>query len=392
MHRSNIIPSLSIAMMLMALTLTSVLVSSADGMVDNLRFDVGDTQSKKPLAGSDKVQYADGLVSGSFVSVGIDPLNGTLSNYTLIGPERQYKAIGWVFIEDFVPSNVVITGSVAKAQSKDTKLMVHDNPTGMISIQVKKVQANISFELAAGMGVNVTYSSIEENRTNSGVLIEGQGIRGVISCNNGTIGVSTVGSTTFVNVTVNDGKVNVRFRPAVSTVDLAIENALLYAVLEDRIGGEVSASIGSEGGEFDAIEYDPDLQFTMDELRAGRLTFTVSASNHNGKAVIINLADNFRAPGDTFSIMMDDKSVKMAGSVSEVIHADRDGLPEPIFSMVEGDSASMVLLYVPNYSSHTVVIDSSVPTSDLLTPMSLALEVGAIVIIILAALYLFRKR
>lgn len=391
MHRSKIIPSLLIAMMLMTLTLTSVLVSSADGMADNLRFDVGDAQSKKQHDLLEKVQYVDGFVSGSYLSVGIDPLNGTLSNYTLTGPERQYKAIDWVFIEDFVPSNVVITGSVAKAQSKDTKLMVHDNPTGMISIQVKKVQANISFELAAGIGVNVTYSSIGEDRTNSGVLIEGQGIRGVISCNNGSIGVSTVGSTTFVNVTVNDGKVNVRFRPVVSTVDPEIENAILYAVLENKIGGEVSASIGSEGAEFDAIEYDSDLQFTMDQLLAGRLIFTVSESSHNGKAVIINLADDFRAAGDTLSIMMNGKSVKMAGSVSEVIHAG-DGLSEPIFSVVEGDNASMVLLYIPNFSSHTVVIDSSVPTSDLLTPMSLALEVGAIVIIILAALHLFRKR
>jgi hypothetical protein len=51
-----------------------------------------------------------------------------------------------------------------------------------------------------------------------------------------------------------------------------------------------------------------------------------------------------------------------------------------------------VTLYVPSFSTHSVVIESSLPVPDITTPVGVAVVVGAAALTIVAAVLLFRKK
>jgi hypothetical protein len=336
-----------------------------------------------------KVSYSNGSVNGTFVSFTYDNETGVIGSFNLktgSGPVEVFTSIS---ISGLVAGNVISHGSLLVITGTDLQVIVHDNPTGMIHVITNSSIPEITYRLSSDFIVTAVQNEFSNCSLNSKAMLSDGNISGVVASGAGAL---TYGndSGAWIKITDETEMAMARFAPAFNNNSNKHDDQILDAIKDNRLGAEMSLVCGDKGVSFDATEYHPDITMNIIDGRKGFVQLEISSSVHQGRAVLISL-DQQSMIGD-MRVLIDGNAVRQANNSAEVLYADGDRASDACYFITKEGNTSSVTLYVPSFSTHSIVIESSLPTPDITTPVGAAVVAGAAALTIVAALLLFRKK
>jgi hypothetical protein len=361
-----------------------------DGTDDHDFVDRNDTMERGEKHGlMGRGTYVDGFMNGTFVSFTYDNDTGAIVNFSLKTASGLIEVFTSVTVDGLAGGNVSSMGSLLVITGNEVQVIVHDNPTAMIHIVTNTTIANITYVLGNGLEVVGFESSLTNCSLGSRALVSDGNISGVIACGNGTM---TYGndSGNWVKVQGETELSMSRFAPAFKFGDRMRDDEVLDAISHNRLGAEISMVCGDNGVSYDTMEYHPDMSLSMVQGRKGFVQLEISSDVHTGRAVMINL-DSQSMAGE-MKILLDGKQVRMANSTAEVLYASGQGSSDACYYVTEQDSTSSVVLYVPSFSTHSIVIESSLPVPELTTTSGALIVIAAALVAIGAGVLLFRRK
>lgn len=336
-----------------------------------------------------KVTYANGTVTGTFVSFTYDNRTGTIGAFSLkteTGPVEVFSSIS---ISGLVAGNVASHGSLLVITGTDMQAIVHDNPTGLIHIITNSSIFEITYHLSSGFEVTAVQNELGNCSLSSKAIFSNGIISGVVASGNGTLSYGN-DSGAWIKIENENEMSMVRFAPAFKAGDSKHDDEILDAIKDNRLGAEMSLVCGERGVSFDATEYHPDMTMSVVQGKKGFVQLEISSTVHQGRAVLINL-DQQSMTGQ-MRVLIDGQVVRLANSSAEVLYADGPRASDACYFLTEEGNTSSVTLYVPSFSTHSIVIEAFLPTPELSTPVGAAVVAGAAALTIVAAVLLFRKK
>ena len=152
----------------------------------------------------------------------------------------------------------------------------------------------------------------------------------------------------------------------------APDDAVADAVSLSHIGAEVSVSADN----WSSLEYDG-VKVSALEISSERLSFSVSSDEAEGRCLVFHIADSM---GD-MRVLMDGSPLK-EGSYYDALFSSGD---EGVWNASSDGSGTIVYVYVPHFSNHTVTIEkaesaSAPQTSEggpVIVPVLLAVMISA---------------
>jgi hypothetical protein len=333
--------------------------------------------------------YVNGYLNGSFVSFTFDNETGALENFSLRTASGLIEVFASVTVDGLSGGNVTSFGSLLIITGNEVQVIVHDNPTGMIHVVTNTSISNITYHLADGFQVVGFESALNNCSLGSRALINNGRVTGIIASGNGTM---TYGNDSgyWVNVQGETELAMSRFAPAFKLGDHMHDEEVMDAISHNRLGAEMSMICGDNGVSYDTMEYHPDMSLSLVQGKKGHVELQVTSSVHTGRAVLINL-DSQSMEGD-MRVLLDGKQVRLANSTAEVLYASGQGSSDACYYVTEQDNASSVVLYVPSFSTHSIVIESSLAAPEITTTSGALIVVAAAAVAIGAGVLLFRKK
>ncbi len=341
--------------------------------------------------------YTDGAAQGTFVSFSIDPNTGEVSNYAVNGT----TVFSQVTYENDTNGEVEVNGPVLWYYGFGTQvnwsnhnprwntmwrfIHVHDNPAAVFHIVVYG-EDTITYRLASGESAKVTGNhTIVINGTVQGTLIfsgkatvEGNEIKIKIGESNYEFGNYTYkgGSVMFIRTNAWHFRERVR-------------NMIIRAIAEGKMGGEIRVG---ENGKSDFVNYTYGFHARITHQETNRLRLTVESESHEGKVVMITV-DKDKLQYDSSHkvvVKLDGKEIRMT-SEDEVLAGGSEGK----YAVIDGENEVTVMVYVPHFSEHTVDVESqpeSVTTEIMGNPILLGAGIAIVLIIVIAAVIILRRR
>ena len=280
--------------------------------------------------------HSDGNSYGEYVTFTIDTQTGAILNYGILGTPLFNLSIA-----NFGYKSTISQGSVTWVTNTDgsTSFQVHDNPAAVINILTNK---NITITLTLADGV----SAVKEDNM---VKIESGNIVGYIS---GTAIVSSTVSTTQVRIDASpNGAVIFRARP-VNMPD-TMYRRFSQEVARNRVGMEIA--FGSNGT-YDAINYSRGIQLRDREILQDRIRLRINATDQDGPIIAISLDNTslLLRERDRLRIHYDGTPIDCVNDPNMVF----DGTDKPLcwISPIQDRVRAQVMIYIPNYSEHTIDI------------------------------------
>ncbi|MEI6795736.1 MAG: hypothetical protein WCK39_02625 [Methanomassiliicoccales archaeon] len=361
-----------------------------DGTPDSDQEDENETAERGESNGlMGKVTYSNGRVDGSFVSFTYDDETGVMGAFTLTtgtGPVEVFTSIS---ISGLVAGNITSHGSLLVITCTDLQVVVHDNPTGMIHVITNSSIPEITYYLSSGFDVTAVQNELNDRSLNNKALISNGNISGVVASGNGTLSYGNdIGG--WIKIKNETEQSMVRFSPVFKVGDSEHDAQIFDAINDNRLGAEMSLVCGERGVSFDATEYHPDMTMTLVQGKKGFVQLEISSTVHQGRAVLINL-DQQSMTGNVH-VLIDGQVVRLANNSAEVLYANGQRTSDACYFLTEEGNTSSVTLYVPAFSTHSIVIESSLPTPDITTPVGAAVVASAAALTIVAAVLLFRKK
>lgn len=304
--------------------------------------------------------YTGGNATGRFVSFGLD--NGTLANYTL-------RDNATTFFASVTPSSFGgngtprVHGATLRLAGANVTFSAHNNPTGMFAYRA----GNASLTLTLALGPNVTAAQ-DSNRT---LTLNTGGMHGhLVVQGNGTY--NATGGTVTVALEPGAGLL---FLGHPSQTPLASNlHAVRDAMANDRVGGILNL-VATDGAPLQ------DRVFLGVEMRAtkagqGRAEVIVSSDEPAGKAVVLNLDNatlNLTA-GRNVTVTLDGQRVLPATSAAAALNASQAS-----YHANASAGGVQVIVNVPGFSDHTIVVQSDAPTTATPTGPTLATPTSVVV-------------
>ncbi len=381
----------------------------------------------------------DGVADGKFITFGFDAGSGNVSDYALRNDSGVVTFFDSIQILGFEPTGVSMHGAVMLVQNSTVQVIIHDNPTGMFHVVSNETNTTVSFLLAPGMSVlpltsdveeaqdrehnetevedgdhNATYSDglgedneteaqeIEEaNETFSedmdhdlsvAVAVFGHGAYGVIATDEGNITLDANENGTWVNVTISQDHVVFRARPAFSHHQMS-EDAILQAISEGKIAGEISLVLRNGTTSYDTMEYRDQFRIHLLSAEQDHIRLQVEDQDHNGKVVIINVDDStLNAQNGELELLLDGVQIKSTTNPLEVLYAQGSEPSDAIYCVIESNGVNQFLVYVPSFSTHELSVSSFGAVDSLLSVMGIVAVVGALALVALAGFMVIRRK
>jgi hypothetical protein len=362
------------------------------------------------------------VVDGKFIAFGFDESSGNVSNYALKNDSGEVTIFDSIQILGFEPSSVTRHGAVMLVQNSSVQAIIHDNPTGMYHVVSNETNTTVSFLLASGLNVLPLSSDVEEEyeRERSdvesqdvdneslenpiffedmerdlsiAVAIFGNGAYGVIATDGGKITIDGTQDGTYVNVTISYDHVMFRSKPVFSHHHMN-DDAILEAISEGRIAGELSLVLRNGATSYDTMEYRDQFRIYLLNAEQDHIHLQVEDQDHLGKVVILNVDEGtFDSQRGELRLELDDVSVRSTTNPLEVLYADGSEPSDAVYCVIESDGVSQFLIYVPSFSVHQLTLSSLGATDALVSVMGLVAIIGALTLVVIAGyLMLGRKR
>jgi hypothetical protein len=367
---------------------------------------------KKQLFGH--FNMTDGVVDGKFITFGFDESSGNVSDYALKNGSGEVAFFDSIQILGFAPSNISQHGSVMLVMNSSIQVIIHDNPTGMFHVVSNETNTTISFLLAPGMsalplsplvwegremernhtGVDDLKTMTEEADEDLGIAVAilGDGAYGVIATDEGNITIDDAENGIFVNVTVSLDHVVFRAKPVFSHHYMN-QNAILQAISEGRVAGELSMVLVDGVATYDTMEYRDQFQIHLMSAERDRIRLQVEDQEHRGKVVILNVdEDAFNSQKGELRLELDGAAIRSTTNPLEVLYEEGGDASDAVYCVIESDGVSQFLVYVPSFSSHQLTLTSLGPMDALLSVMGIVAIVGALAIVAVAGILVLRRK
>ncbi len=327
-----------------------------------------------------KPQAEAGAYLGEVVAFHFDEATGLLSNYGLAGapaPLVQSLALG--------PTTAKPTteGGVFVAQERGTTLMIHDNPTLLLQVFAR---APMTLSLMLGTLEAQDNDLVPQGR---GLFLTDGDLRGALFASNGS--VTAQGKD--VTVVLEAGGVLIfRLKPPEDDTSPGLGATLISGIAHRRIGAEVSLDLRDGQPEADAIAYRPGLNITATRLERNALELQVEDRNPKGTVLLLRMAPGLvQAHGShALRISLDRDAVPDAPTPDGVLQNDGPGTS--YYPVVNRSDIVLLLVYIPHFSVHSLVVEALSPTAVILDLPSVAVLVAGVAIVATAALVVFRRR
>lgn len=365
----------------------------------------------------------DGVVDGKFITFAFDESSGDVSDYALRNNSGEVNFFDSIQIIGFAPSNVSLHGSVMLVRNASVQAIIHDNPTGMFHVVSNETNTTVSFLLASGMNAlplspeveeeqeqererNETVIEDDENETLENAMVSedmdrhlavavaiiGNGAYGVIATDEGNITIDTTSHGTYVNVTISYDHAMFRAKPVFSHHRMN-EDAILQAISEGRVAGELSLVLRDGVTSYDTMEYRDQFRIQLLSAERDRIQLRLEDQEHRGKVVILNIDEGtFDSQKGELRLELDGATIKATTNPLEVLYADGSAPSDAVYCVIESDGVSQFLVYVPSFSVHQLSVSSLGPMDALLSLMGIVAIVGALALVAVAGFLMLKRK
>lgn len=312
-----------------------------------------------------KFEERDGSYDGRFTEFEFDRqiLNYTV-NGTLVFERIEINA---------ARQEIKSAGAEIKIEiSDDIKIDAHDNPTGLLKIDAEK---EITIKLVAASGITIARTS---NRT---ISLTGSSL-------NGTLMIAGKGEFSVegrnITATLNHGKLIFRAKPSEDYGERETHRNMEREMEQEHLGAEVHIK-GKK--DLDAVIY-TDLSVNVTEVDTVNKTISVNVSSptHEGRFIIFNIDSSVLGAIQSggYKVLIDGKAVDQARDIQDLLNARTQNASKYLVTI--GSSGAQVIVYVKEFSEHTITIYASAPS---VIP---GFEASLLLIAIGLAMMLFRRR
>ena len=350
----------------------------------------------------------DGVADGKFITFAFDESSGDVSDYALRSNSGEVTFFDSIQIIGFAPSSVSLHGSVMLVRNASVQAIIHDNPTGMFHVVSNETNTTVSFLLASGMNALPLSPEVEEEREQErendmvsedvdhhlavAVAIIGNGAYGVIATDEGNITIDATSHGTYVNVTISYDHAMFRAKPVFSHHHMN-EDAILQAISEGRVAGEISLVLRDGVTSYDTMEYRNQFRIQLLSAERDRIQLRVEDQEHRGQVVILNIdKGTFDSQKGELRLELDGATIKATTNPLEVLYADGSAPSDAVYCVIESDGVSQFLVYVPSFSVHQLSVSSLGPMDALLSLMGIVAIVGALALVAVAGFLMLKRK
>jgi len=339
--------------------------------------------------------YSSGTVDGHFIDFLYDEVTGTVMNYTVqtgSGPVRIFDKIA---IDGFDPDATFVRGAVLHADNGSVQVIIHDNPAGMYHVVSNDTPASISLRLAEGVEIAQIFDCLESANITGRktVLISAGSVKGVFIIGNGTINIGMVEDGASANLTVTGNAIIFRVVGSICGRNQILEEALLHAITQNRVGGEVSLITRGVGAMYDIMEYHQRFRIEVMSAFRNSVTLQVSSEDHEGKIVLLNFdRETMNAEETSIEVIIDGEEVREASDICGAVLATGSSSSDAVYSVLSDGDLCHVIIYVPTFSTHVIQIQGISIFDKVLTPEGLSALFTGILVVFISAIVLFKKR
>jgi len=339
------------------------------------------------------IEYDNGYAAGDFIKFTLNESTGEIFAYTL---NRDGNATIFNFISFSEPSTenrVATHGSVLIYDGGNKIISAHDNPTGLLKIFARR---NITVTLDVADGINIS------QKENNLLSLSGENIYGkiILSPSNNTKSQISLKNDTITATLQKNQRLLFLAEPVRDfTINASkwreYENKTIQGIARGHVGARIMVQLRNnlQNKNLSHIMTYANLKINC-SVKPGKLVVKVS-SNESGKTIVLDV-DNatFNTTKlNQLKVILDNKSIEMASNYSDVLDPTDDG-GEPEYLIVVGSNGLQVLVSIPKFSTHTIVVteypESSVSPSAGKTP-GFTFTVMVITIIILFSILQRRK-
>lgn len=294
-----------------------------------------------------KLELTDGVAAGRFVSFNLTGAN--VSDYTVrdVAAATSARFLAGVNVTGFAENGTAaVHGATLRLDGDGGSLSAHNNPTGLLTYRAEN--ATLTLEILVPSEVTVT---AESAKTMQLAPLDGHGH--LILHGNGTMQPPAPGAgAKLVAVTLDPGASLVFMaHPSRSLVAQNLHK-LRDAMANERVGGILTVVKADEAAIQDRVFLGVDMETTS--LGPNRAEVVVRSDNPAGKVVVLNLDQTVltAASGDNVAVTLDGQPLSRDDS-SVVINATK-----AMYHVERFDGGVQVVVNVPAFSDHTVVVSS----------------------------------
>ena len=343
----------------------------------------------------DQFSYADGVADGYFVTFHLNETTGAITNYSLKTEDGPVKVFESIEIAAFDPSAPEVHGAVMLLGNETVQVIVHDNPTGMYHVVANDTPTNVSFKVADGMSITQISPGLGDGPygDRQAVMVSDGLVEGVITTDDGTLVVETGASGTYVNVTFVNDHAMFRAKPTFAHRHMQNEQAMLEAIIQNRMACEISLIVRNGSAMYDIMEYQHQFRMTVMQAERNRIMLQVSSENPEGKVILMNMDQlTMETKNGQVSVELDDKMIRETANPLDVLYASGSSEEDAVYTVLQSEDLSQVLVYVPSFSIHTLSIESVIPGAEIFGIAGIAAVLGAAVVVCAAAAVLVARR
>lgn len=335
-----------------------------------------------------------GAVTGKFLSFNVNGTDGNLSNFTSVLAGQQVfsyitsNGSGNLTSNSELPvlqSPITLAGGLFVYQNGSSIFAIHDNP----SLQSKFIVYNgtVTFRLAKGLvassfatlGQNKSYNKSELNSNlsymanasfgfdheveagHSAVAIAGSAFYGLLLVNNANL---TISGNVLTVTSAKDGIASVSFVAPVGLQNMSAQEQgrLAYAISHRLIAAQLSFDFLNSAISQLTMNLNNSINVSVSASNQGRISLTLSSVNHRGANIAIFLSNQVinTSSSGTVYVYLDGAQVSIStydGVVNSTSSVNAS------YAVIQENSGILLLVHIPHFSNHTLVVSSSVITT-----------------------------
>jgi hypothetical protein len=342
-----------------------------------------------------ELQYANGVANGTFVHFLLNETTGTVTNYSLKTQSGVVKVFDSIQVKDFNPSPPKVGGAVMLLRNESVQIIVHDNPTGMYHVVANDTPTTVSFKIADGIDVNQLSlaSDHHDDDAREAVIISNNSVQGVIASDEGPLTVESGPAGTYVNVTFVEDHVMFRAKPMFAHGNMNNEQAMLQAIIQNRMACELSLMVRNGNAMYDIMEYQHQFRMRVMEAERNRVVIEVSSPNHEGKVILMNMdMQTMETKNGQMTVKLDGADVRWTANPLDVLYATGSNSSDTLYTVLNGGETSQLLIYVPSFSVHVLSVQSVIPGMEIFGIAGIAAGLAALAVVGAAAAVIFVRR
>lgn len=342
-----------------------------------------------------ELTYEDGIADGYYISFLLNETSGAVTNYSLKTAGGAVTIFDSIEIAGFDPSAPEVHGAVMLFDNETVQVIIHDNPTGMYHVIANSTEAAVSFKIAAGIDVTDISPGNGDGLVGNrqAVMITDGEVEAIVTTDDGTLVVDRGSAGTYVNVTFENDHAMFRAKPAFAYRNVHNESAMQQALIQKRLACEMSLVVRNGSAMFDVMEYQNQFRMTVMTAEQNRIVVQVSSENHEGRVVLMNMDQlTLETRKGLLTVEIDGKKVRESSNPLEVLYATGSEEEDAVYTVLQSDDISQVLVYVPSFSTHTITIESVLPGAEIFGIAGVVAVLGAVAIVSVAAFALFAKK